>query len=39
MEVVCYNICVRGSEVPKHMLLNVLSAATDENTEDTEGYL
>lgn len=38
MELVCYNICVRGSEIPKHMLVNVITSAGDENTEDDEGF-
>ncbi|KAJ3661120.1 hypothetical protein Zmor_005535 [Zophobas morio] len=37
MELVCYNIQIRGSEIPKHMLLNVIES-TDVNTEDDEGY-
>lgn len=38
MELVCYNIRVRGSEVPKHMLVNVLSSGNKEHDEDDEGF-
>lgn len=38
MELVCYNICVRGSEIPKHMLVNVIAASNDHNTEEDEGF-
>lgn len=38
MELVCYNICVRGSEVPKHMLMNVITSADDDNHEEDEGF-
>lgn len=37
MELVCYNIQIRGSEIPKHMLANVLET-NDLNTEEDEGY-
>ncbi|XP_030763446.1 translin-associated protein X [Sitophilus oryzae] len=37
MELVCYNIQIRGSEIPKHMLLNVLDSHDIENNED-EGF-
>lgn len=40
MEHVCYNIVVRGSEIPKHMLASVIT--TNTNTEvcsdDDEGF-
>ncbi|KAK9712105.1 Translin family [Popillia japonica] len=38
MEVVCYNIKVRGSEVPKHMLASVVTSTPDENSDEDEGY-
>lgn len=40
MEHVCYNIIVRGSEIPKHMLANVIptSSITEVISEDDEGY-
>lgn len=37
MELVCYNIRVRGSEVPEHMLVNVISTSNKELEED-EGF-
>ena len=37
MEKVCYTIKVRGSEIPKHMLADVV-AAEDYPAEDDEGY-
>lgn len=39
MENACYTIKVRGSEIPKHMLVDVAIAAAEEYaTEDDEGY-
>lgn len=39
MENACYTIKVRGSEIPKHMLVDVaIAAAEDYATEDDEGY-
>lgn len=41
MEYVCYNIVVRGSEVPKHMLGNIIPTASSNNEtiySDDEGY-
>lgn len=38
MEMVCYNITVRGSEVPKHMLASVVSTDNHLNPEDDEGF-
>lgn len=38
MEMVCYNITVRGNEVPKHMLAAVVSTDNDLNPEDDEGF-
>ncbi|KRT80210.1 hypothetical protein AMK59_7053 [Oryctes borbonicus] len=38
MELVCYNIKVRGSEIPKHMLATVVSSTPDENSDEDEGY-
>ncbi|KAJ8963359.1 hypothetical protein NQ318_018831 [Aromia moschata] len=37
MELVCYNIQIRGSEIPKHMLISVIES-TDVNAEEDEGY-
>lgn len=37
MELVCYNIQIRGSEVPKHMLASVMES-NDVNTEEDEGF-
>lgn len=37
MELVCYNIHVRGSEIPKHMLLNVIESSDVSSNED-EGF-
>jgi len=37
MELVCYNIQIRGSEVPKHMLLNVIESQEAESNAD-EGF-
>lgn len=36
MELVCYHIKIRGSEVPKHMLVNVFDS-NEANNED-EGF-
>lgn len=37
MELVCYNIQIRGSEIPKHMLMNVIESS--EVTDDIdEGF-
>ncbi|KAL1502265.1 hypothetical protein ABEB36_007431 [Hypothenemus hampei] len=33
MELVCYNIQIRGSEVPKHMLLNVIQSHEEESDD------
>ncbi|XP_012522793.2 translin-associated protein X [Monomorium pharaonis] len=39
MENACYTIKVRGSEIPKHMLVDMaIAAAEDYVTEDDEGY-
>lgn len=38
MENVCYNIVVRGSEVPKHMLANVISTNTEVCSDEDEGF-
>lgn len=38
MESVCYNIKVRGSEVPKHMLATVVTSTPDANSDEDEGY-
>ncbi|XP_018333680.1 translin-associated protein X [Agrilus planipennis] len=38
MENVCYNIKVRGSEVPKHMLAQIAIANTEQNEEIDEGF-
>lgn len=37
MELVCYNIQIRGSEVPKHMLINVIESQDVDNESD-EGF-
>ncbi|ERL90956.1 hypothetical protein D910_08298 [Dendroctonus ponderosae] len=37
MELVCYNIQIRGSEVPKHMLLSVIESQEADNNDD-EGF-
>ncbi|XP_066157785.1 translin-associated protein X isoform X2 [Euwallacea fornicatus] len=37
MELVCYNIQIRGSEIPKHMLLSVIDSH-DVEKEDDEGF-
>lgn len=36
MELVCYNIQIRGSEIPKHMLMSVIESS--EVISDDEGY-
>lgn len=39
MEHVCYNIVVRGSEIPKHMLANVIpTTSNNEVCSDDEGF-
>lgn len=39
MENVCYNIIVRGSEVPKHMLGTIIATSSNnEFNEEDEGY-
>ncbi|KAL3286522.1 hypothetical protein HHI36_001027 [Cryptolaemus montrouzieri] len=37
MELVCYNLKIRGSEIPKHMLATVLESPQELNDED-EGF-
>ncbi|XP_057661046.1 translin-associated protein X isoform X2 [Diorhabda carinulata] len=37
MELVCYNIQIRGSEIPKHMLLSVIESSDAQENED-EGF-
>ncbi|CAH1163932.1 unnamed protein product [Phaedon cochleariae] len=37
MELVCYNIQIRGSEIPKHMLISVIESSNLDEGED-EGY-
>ncbi|KAG5894608.1 hypothetical protein JTB14_026139 [Gonioctena quinquepunctata] len=37
MELVCYNIQIRGSEIPKHMLISVIESS-DVNADEDEGY-
>ena len=37
MELVCYNIKLRGSEVPKDMLVDAF-IAPDDNINEDEGY-
>ncbi|CAG9863188.1 unnamed protein product [Phyllotreta striolata] len=37
MELVCYNIRIRGSEIPKHMLLSVIES-NDANENEDEGF-
>lgn len=37
MEMVCYNIQIRGSEIPKHMLMSVIESSEVGGNED-EGY-
>ncbi|KAK9877544.1 hypothetical protein WA026_018651 [Henosepilachna vigintioctopunctata] len=39
MELVCYNLKIRGSEIPKHMLVAVLETQQEmNNEEDDEGF-
>lgn len=39
MELVCYNIVVRGSEIPKHMLATVVTQQSDHDSGgDDEGF-
>lgn len=38
MENTCYTIHVRGSEIPKHMLADVISGTQDDFLEDDEGF-
>jgi predicted translin family RNA/ssDNA-binding protein len=38
MENACYTIHVRGSEIPKHMLADVISATQDDFLEEDEGF-
>ena len=38
MENVCYMVKVRGSEIPKHMLADVIGATEDIPVEDDEGF-
>lgn len=37
MELVCYNIKIRGSEIPKHMLVNVIES-NELNNDNDEGF-
>lgn len=37
MELVCYNIQIRGSEIPKHMLMSVVDSSEVDVDRD-EGY-
>lgn len=37
MELVCYHIQIRGSEIPKHMLLSVIESQEADNNDD-EGF-
>lgn len=37
MELVCYNIQIRGTEVPKHMLMNVIESSEMDDNQD-EGF-
>lgn len=37
MESVCYNIQIRGTEIPKHMLMSVIESAEITNDVD-EGF-
>lgn len=37
MELVCYNIQIRGSEVPKHMLMSVVESSEVDDDRD-EGF-
>ncbi|XP_044730036.1 translin-associated protein X [Chrysoperla carnea] len=38
MELVCYNIVVRGSEIPQHMLATVVTQTSDPDSTEDEGY-
>jgi predicted translin family RNA/ssDNA-binding protein len=38
MENACYTIHVRGSEIPKHMLADVISGTQDDFLEEDEGF-
>lgn len=38
MENVCYNIKVRGSEIPRHMLADVVCAPTEDFPDDNDTY-
>jgi predicted translin family RNA/ssDNA-binding protein len=38
MENTCYTIHVRGSEIPKHMLADVISGTQDNFLEEDEGF-
>jgi hypothetical protein len=38
MEAACYTIHVRGSEIPKHMLADVISGKHDDFLEEDEGF-
>ncbi|PSN41342.1 Translin-associated protein X [Blattella germanica] len=38
MENACYTIHVRGSEIPKHMLADVISGSQDDYLEEDEGF-
>nr|CAD7597212.1 unnamed protein product [Timema genevievae] len=38
MENACYTIHVRGSEIPKHMLADVLSSSHDDMMDEDEGF-
>lgn len=38
MELVCYNLTIRGSEIPKHMLVSVLDTPQEQNDDDDEGF-
>lgn len=38
MELVCYNIKVRGSEIPKHMLATVVTTAPETDNYEDEGF-
>lgn len=38
MENACYTIHVRGSEIPKHMLADVISGSQDDFLEEDEGF-
>ncbi|XP_044745248.1 translin-associated protein X [Coccinella septempunctata] len=38
MELVCYNLRIRGSEIPKHMLVSVLDTQQEMNDDEDEGF-